>query len=384
MSDAEIRFTAEAFAEVELSRAERQDHPVAALLVGQEGAGKVSLASDIADRLDTRGGYVAIDADSLRTRLPYFEELDPSAVDIARETRADTEQLAGEIRRLAIEGQRNIVVDTGMHTPEASLQLATDLKRAGYRVELHALAVNDQISYERATRRYESDLEAGSPALYVSQAAHDQSFRDAGNTVRRLEYAASPDWVTVYNRLNDAIVDKAPVAGHATAGDAFDRARGQLTNYERINLAEKWDEIVESMERRGAPSGELDRVQHHIERAHYTLRSTPAAAESYDYNNPTETARSQELAKSYGTKLEHAFRQGQQDQVVKYPELRDAFTAQAAANRFVEHRPNVPADRFGDVMQDRIAQGLRTGQQLQPVQLRDQSAPVQESATLTR
>lgn len=379
LAPAEIQLTAEMLAITELDRSEAQQKPVAVLIVGQVGAGNASLASDICERLERHGGFVSIEAESLRTRLPYYEDLATGEVDVAKATKADTDRLADAMRKIAIEGSRNVIIEGGSITPDNALQVTSELRRAGYQVELHALAVNDQISYERATMRYEKDLETGSPAHYVPQLAHDQSFRAASDTVRRLEFAGAVDHITVYNRLNDAIVDQVPEAGRVVAGEAFDHARGQLTNYERINLAEKWDEIAEGMERRGASSTELDRVQHRIERSHYALRSSPAAAESYDYHNPSEIPRSKDLADQYGSKLEHAFRQGQRDQAVNYPELQDAFAAQAAAGRFAEQRSTVPAERFNDAIQDRIAEGLRTGQQLH-VQLGNTAAPTKENA----
>lgn len=377
LSDFDLEATALAYAQVELGRTEQQERPTALIVVGQDGAGAGALSDALADRFSGRGGFVAIDAESLRPCLPYFEDIHPGNADLAHH---DTEEIAGDVKDHAMEGRRNILIAGVSTEPDSSLALAKELKQAGYFVELHALAVNDQISFERASYRYESEAASGEYTLPVPQTHHDKGFQTASATVRRLEYAGAVDQVTVYNRLNDVIASQLPIAGQVVAGEAFDRARDQLTDYERISLAEKWDEIADSMARRGAEPAATARLQPAIDRAHYTLRAAPAAAASYDYDHPTETAQSQALASRYGGKLETAFRQTQHERASALPELRNAFAAQAAGARAAALHPGASEQQINRLLQDRIAQGLRDGRQLQPVQLRDQAA----SATTDR
>lgn len=362
----------------ELAQSEARTKPVAALIVGQAGAGNSALAHDIADGFSDRGGFVSIDARSLRTHLPYYEEL--SAADAEKETEVDASRLADALRKCAVEGSRNIIVESGATSPDDALRMTQELKSAGYQVELHALAVNDQISYERAAMRHELDLEAGVPASRVSHQAHDGGFRSASDTVRRLEFSGAVDRVVVYNRLNDAVIDQPPIAGRVVAGEAFDNARTQLTNYERIALAEKWDTIIEKMETRGAPASDFDQVKARFARAHYTLHASPEAAASYSESNPTERHKSASSAQEYGTQLVSAFREGQRAKAAEYPELQSAFAAQAAATRYAEQQTILPAGSFHNTMQDLIAAGLRRGEQLQ-VNIPDKTtAPTLENA----
>jgi len=387
--ESDLRDIAEAYAEVELGRSEARSKPVAYLVVGQDTAGKSALVSDIAERLDTKGGYVAIEAGTLQSTLPvmsfrasaehWSDGRDVDAIDIGPMSRMDTDRLAEDVLNEAMKGRRNVIVEGVLNTPEQSLQLATQLQNAGYRVELHAQAVNEQISLERATWLYEADKSEGQQATVVNPPAHSVAFREAANTVRRLEFAGAVDQVTVYNRLNDVVFDHAPQPGRTPGAEAFERARSQLTDYERINLAEKWDEIATSMERRGASRPESDVVVDHMARAHYSLRTSPAAAANYDHNHPEMREASRELADRYGAKLENAFRLDRREMAEHYPELKDAFTAQAAAQRYGREQPGISEARFNEAMQERIAQGLRSGQQLQGVQVRE--AAVRDQAT---
>ncbi|OHE80682.1 MAG: hypothetical protein A2X76_01440 [Lysobacterales bacterium GWF1_69_6] len=367
LSDAEIRQLAAEHVGAELYDTEARSRPTAVILAGQSGAGKSTLASDLAEELDRKGGYIAVDADLMRARLPYYPEV--SGADVAAETQIDAGRLAQAVRHEAVEARRNILVDGTLRDPEAALKMVQELRGAGYEVEVHAIAVNDQISYERATARHEHDVAEGGAGRFVPTQWHDESFVGSANSIRRLEFAGAVDRIAVYNRLADKIHDQAPEPGKHTAAEAFERARHQLTDYERVNLAQRWDEISESMERRGAAEFEQDRIQLRFERAHYTLRTSPQAAESYDHQYPgLESQRSKDLAERYGQRLEEAFRAGSRDQAREMPELSVAFAAQAAAYRAGQENPALQP--VADKIQDRIANALRTGEGLKTVQLR--------------
>lgn len=373
LSDQTVRAIAEHYGELEVLTSEAANKPVAVMLVGQEGAGRHALMNEVEANLNQMGGFVAANSERIRETLPYLGELQQDQGDITTQTREDVQRISQVVYRQAIENRRNLIVEGAQGTPEDTLALAKELRAAGYRVEVHAAAVNDQISYARATMMYEHEKAAGRPARYVSQNEHDRGFSEASSTVRRLEYAGAVDRLVIYNRLNDPIIDTAPMPGKAVAGDAFDRARAQLTDYERINLAEKWDAIVESMERRGASPADNYRVKERSERAHYTLRSSPTARETYDFQNPTEKHRSEALARQYGDRLEEAFRQNYTPAAARLPELTNAFGQMAMAKRMGQETGGVAGEKFADAMRDRIAMGLRIGTEFKPVVVHDAS-----------
>lgn len=287
------------FVRARLHTSEPQKAPVAIILAGQSGAGKSTLASDLAEELARKGGYITADADLMRPFLPPNATLASDASNPAEVAQRDAGRVAQAVAKHAIAARRNLVVDGTLREPEVALQLAKGLKAAGYTVELHALAVNEQISYERATRRYETDITTNGTGRRVPKDWHDQSYQGVAQSVRRLEYAAAVDRVAVYNRLGDPIIDQAPQPGQTAAITAFERARTQLTGFERISLAKNWDDIAESMEQRGASKAEFAEVMPAMQRAHHTLRSSPEAAEAYDYDRPSEIHRSKDLAEGH-------------------------------------------------------------------------------------
>jgi predicted ABC-type ATPase len=327
----EIKEIAADYVDAEMHRTAEQDRPVAKILAGQSGAGKSTLVDGLEDELRAKGGFITVSADVMRLRLPYLDELDTNAPDFAPQTAADAGALAIAVRHEAMARRRNVVVDGTLWSPDAAVALAKDLRASGYRTELHALAVNEQISYQRAATRYERERAAGGLARWTVRELHDRSYHGVADSVRRLEYTAAVDRVVIHNRLGDIIHDAAPTQGQTPGGDKLERARAQLTAFERMTLANNWDEIVESMERRGANEDERLLVQAAQERAHYTMRTAPEVAEQYDSQNRMEAPTSQAYAAAYGARLARAYKADRP--ASQMPELAAAYQAKQLALR---------------------------------------------------
>jgi predicted ABC-type ATPase len=340
----EIREIAADYVAAEMHRTAEQDQPRAMILAGQSGAGKSTLVDALEDELMHRGGFITVSADIMRQRIPYLDELDTNAPDFALQTAADSGALAIAVRHEAMARRRNVVVDGTLWSPDAAQALAKDLRVSGYRTELHALAVNEQISYQRAATRYERERSVGGMARWTVRELHDRSYHGVADSVRRLEYTASVDRVLIHNRLGDVIHDAAPTQGHTPGASKLERARGQLTAFERLTLATNWDEIVESMERRGASDEERLLVQAAQERAHYTMRAFPEAAEQYDSQNRMEAPASKAYAVAYGARLAQAYKANRPAE--QMPELAAAYQAKQLALREQNATAGHDADRL--------------------------------------
>jgi len=363
--------------EAKLYQTEPQTQPTAIILAGQSGAGKSTVSHDLRQALELKGGYIAVDADHLRTRLPYFDELDHSQSDVSSVTQADAAAIADAVRDEAIKNRRNLVIDGTLRDSDKAAELAKHLRDSGYRVELHAMAVNEQISFERATSRYEQQRADGQYARNVPKDWHDRSFAGMADSVRRLEYSAAVDRVSVYDRIGNVVHEQTPMKGKVVSAPYLEAFRGQLTDFERVDLAERWDEILYSMEGRGAAGRELGEAKLAAERAHYTLHMSPTATANYEYKNPAEIHNSRELAAAYGEKLQAAFKNLDLHSARTMPELQGAFAAQAAAGKYIREHPHVPAERFESSMRERIGQALAEGKEIRQLQVRE-NLPQQE------
>lgn len=361
LSQDDILDIARMHVEIELQRTASQGRPVAILLAGQSGAGKSTVATEITEAMEHAGGFIRVDADEMRHRLPYYGAAESATSEASAASQNDAGRLANAVRDEAIRHRRNILVDGTLRDPEGAERMARTLRDAGYRVELHALSVNEQISYERATMRHERALQNGLPARMVPKEWHDRSYTGMADSVRRLEYTAAVDRVAVYNRIGDAIHDAAPVQGQVTAGPLLERARGQLTDFERVSLAEQWDAIADKMAQRNAPSAHQQKMLVHRERAHYTLRGSAVAASHYDQEHPAESHQSVQLAGLYGQKLVAAFRDSNPELVQELPEIRPAVAARITYGRSIVDKPpeqrQMLANQFDQTLAEKLAKG---------------------------
>ncbi len=379
LSQEDIADIARMHVEIELQNTAPQQRPIAILLAGQSGAGKSTVATEITEAMVHAGGFIRVDADEMRHRLPHYAAAYADTSEASAATQVDAGRLASAVRDEAIRHSRNILVDGTLRDPEAAVRMARTLHDAGYRVELHALSVNEQISYERATMRYERALQRGLPARMVPKEWHDRSYDGMADSVRRLEYMAAVDRVAVYNRVGDTIHDAAPVQGQVAAGPLLERARAQLTDFERVSLAEQWDMIADKMEQRGAPSAHQRKMLVHWERAHYTLRGAPEAAGHYDQEHPAESYQSQQLAARYGQRLVAAFRNSNPELAQELPEIRPAVAARIAYGRSIAtqtpEQRRVLAEQFDQHLAAKLAKG-------EPIRMPGQSPIERQFAAL--
>lgn len=199
---------------------EPSDRPTAIVLAGQPGSGKTTITPEIENRLATIGGHVLVSADDARMLLPNYAGLaisDP--VNASRITQEDAGRLAQLITDEAVSRRFNVVIDGTLRDPDGAEANVATLRAAGYRTELHALAVNDQLSFARSTERYAEALVRGDveKARWVDRAYHDNAFNGVAQSVRRLEFKGLVDQVTVYNRLGDTIHEAPARAGRRPA-----------------------------------------------------------------------------------------------------------------------------------------------------------------------
>jgi hypothetical protein len=300
-----------------------REKPVAILLAAQPGAGTPSLVQQLQDDYRLQGSFIAIDNDMMREHLP-FVDVGPDGRPTIIANRM-TEALSQSVTHEAVRLRRNVVIEAPSDDPEKAVLLAKELRQAGYTVELHALAVNDQISFERTTAQFERDRLYNAETKAVTHDYHDKSFYGTSTVLRRLEFAGAVDRMVIYNRLQDVIYDKPPTTGSATAVHVLDKARNQLTTFERTSLASHWDDLSEKLKGHQLEVKHHMQIQNAVARAHYTLRRSSEAASHFDLQNPSRRDESVALAQKYAQRLSVTFLDPSVVSVQKYPELAQAF-----------------------------------------------------------
>jgi hypothetical protein len=288
----------------------RTVQPVAIILAAQPGAGLPALVHELHDDYATKGGFIAVD----RALLPLADG-------------SNTDKLVHAVMHEGMRAKRNLVIDAPTNDSDAALSIARQLRFAGYKVELHAIAVNDQISYQRNASKFERDRNYNTATQAVSHDYHDKSFHNTEAMTKRMEFAGVVDRIVIYNRLHDRVYDRPALQGTATAAKELNSTRTRLTDFERTSLAHHWDELSDKLNARPFHPNQHAEVQIAMERAHHTLRRSTEAANHYDDQYPERRGDSQALALAYGERLAQAYRSGDRQLATTLPELKLAFAA---------------------------------------------------------
>lgn len=188
------------------------EKPVAVFVAGQSGAGKTEAANLVKAELRKNGGYIHIDADRMRDRLPLNNQKFPSEV-----TQPDAAKLVGLLRTRTIAERRNFIEEGTFRDKEVAGKAVDTLKDNGYRVEMVAVATHSEQSLLGIYQRYEMQLAKGSefPRL-VPEDYHKIAFDGFTETIKT--HADKFDRLRIVNREGNVLFDS---AGGNNLKDAF-------------------------------------------------------------------------------------------------------------------------------------------------------------------
>lgn len=149
-----------------LSHHTSQTTPKAILLAGQPGAGKGTL-KDIS-RAELGGNVVVVDPDELRDAYPGVERLyERHPYTWAGHTHEDASHWAKELRSEAVEGRRNLIVDTTLGNGDSAITLIKDLQAEGYEVEIRGVVAHRLESELGVDARFSDSLDNYGFGRYV-------------------------------------------------------------------------------------------------------------------------------------------------------------------------------------------------------------------------
>lgn len=151
-------------------------NPKAILLAGQPGAGKNGMCAKAKAEL---GECVVADPDDLRRFHPRYAEYQQTHPNKASfMVQPDASKWAVELRQAAIAKGVNVLVDGTLRIPDAAAEMAKELKKEHYRVEVHAIAVSDVISEEGVRHRFEQVAHEQRELLNRAKNAREQGKND--------------------------------------------------------------------------------------------------------------------------------------------------------------------------------------------------------------
>ena len=194
-----------------------RERPVAVYVMGQPGAGKTDVTSTVRERMRT--GATHLEGDEFKAAHPDYRQLllnDPRGAGSA--IRADYRAWFTDAEAYVREQRGDVVIETAPGSAEDLLRSAAAFHRAGYRVELVALAVRGADSRQATALRYAKAQLKGTPARFTSAAGHDVCFRAVAEALREAQEHGAVDSVVVVGR--DELVLVEPTDGKGGSQDA--------------------------------------------------------------------------------------------------------------------------------------------------------------------
>ena len=251
-----------------LPKSRPQEQPCAIITGGQPGSGKSGLAALAAERF-RESGYVLVDADKMRPFHPEYTKLMRADDKIAANvTHADCGPWATRLLRDGVAGRRNIIIDQTSRDPAAMAKMTQGLRQAGYRIELHVMAVSADVSEQRIHQRYEGQRARDGFGRFSTKDKHDEAFAGVADTLASVEAGMQVDRLCLYDRAVRPVYDNQVERGRwqqePRARQVMDAERGRpMTPEETHQLAQGYGALVRQLDdlRRNATTAEKAAMQ---------------------------------------------------------------------------------------------------------------------------
>ena len=240
------------------ARSSAQDQPRVVLVGGQPGAGKSAGGELVRDELRAQGGFIHVDADRMRERIPIGTARPPSS-----ETQADAGRLANALRLMAIEARRHIVEVGTFRSPQSVQRFVDRLQEQGYKVELVVVATSREESLLGIYQRHERQHQAGNPnPRFVTEDYHDAAMQGFDATVSQVAHQL--DRLRIINRGGQLLYDSQRQP-RDDAALALQAAR-EIPAARRAMLADGWAAVAAAARERGASPQYLHAIGGHARR----------------------------------------------------------------------------------------------------------------------
>ncbi|MGW2600008.1 zeta toxin family protein [Streptomyces klenkii] len=182
-----------------------QEHPVVVFVLGQAGSGKTLVMDLVHAALHRRGGAVRVDRDTYKAVHPHYpgflaEDVRTAGVRV----RPETYHWQAEVEARARAGRYDVVAEEALADPAAWLATVAVYRKAGYRIEVVALAVPEAVSQLGVLDRYLRLAEEGR-ARYVGWDNHDACAAALPDALADLEAGRLADRVIVVRRTGEVL-----------------------------------------------------------------------------------------------------------------------------------------------------------------------------------
>ncbi|MFB7672312.1 zeta toxin family protein [Kitasatospora purpeofusca] len=190
-----------------LGGAVAQEQPVVVFVAAQAGSGKTLVVDVVHAALAARGGAVRVDRDAYKALHPLYPRFLAEDVRTAGvQVRTDTYGWQARVEERLRENRFDAVVEAALGRPEEFLAEIAAYRRAGYRVEIVALAVPEALSQLGVLDRY-LNLAAEGRARFVGWDNHDACAAALPAALAAVEAGHLADRVFVVRRGSGTVLE---------------------------------------------------------------------------------------------------------------------------------------------------------------------------------
>ena len=131
-----------------------------------------------------------------------------------------------------------MIIEGTLRTAIVPINTCLELKKKGYQVELHIMAVKRAISYESTILRYENAIAQGEIPRATAKQHHDMVADAIFDNLDIIEKAKAFDSIKLFNRNGECLY---PAVGHSSAAIVENE---MLNGWWSIDETEQLEEIV--------------------------------------------------------------------------------------------------------------------------------------------
>jgi hypothetical protein len=229
-------------------------NPCFVIICAQPGAGKSAISKRIRSKFAQAFARAAhIDPDLLReyhARLPEIKQEDP--VRMGDHTHEDASIWKGYLLNDARDASNNVVTEISLTSADNTKREIEKYRNAGYSIQLHAVAVHEDISRLGIFNRFEKEAQRpnGTPR-FVRMAYHDAAYHALPRNVDDLERNFGLNLVTVNARGGDVVYKRIEQAGEPGAMKAILLERNRSWSAEdRTTHLSDWQKVIEKVKAR--------------------------------------------------------------------------------------------------------------------------------------
>jgi predicted ABC-type ATPase len=246
------------------------NNPTVIILGAQPGAGKTELQGEAELRL--LNNAVICNADNFRDFHPLFKEIKRYYEDEYPIITANCAQRWNDMLCLYCQEHKlNYILETTFSSGDRLNQTISEIKKAGYQVDIKLLAVDPHLSRLGIHLRYEDMLSKTTIGRKVSRMAHDSRFEAIPDAIKSVQSSQLYDNLYLYARSivieGTEHIDGVTLIAHNPIDPLavyLEELKRPWSERAKLNFENRCNKVLLLMEQRNAPIKEINSFKENV------------------------------------------------------------------------------------------------------------------------